>query len=72
MREVLKPDITSPSPLLIIVFIDYNAHMIASKQNKSLVCKGRGTVFFNRSFSFQASSILFYGIIISTTKMYHF
>lgn len=72
MREVPKPDITSPSPLLIMVFIDYNAHMIASTQNKSLVGKGRGIVFFNTSFSFYADSVLFYGITLTTTKMYHF
>lgn len=57
MREVLKADITSPSPLLILVFIDYNAHMIASKQNKDLVCKGRGFVFFNISVPLHADSI---------------
>lgn len=57
MREVLKADIASPSPLLILVFINYNAHMIASKQNKDLVCKGRGLVFFNISVSFHTDSI---------------
>lgn len=62
MRGALKPDITSPRPLLITVFIDYNANMIASKQNKNLVCKERGLLFFNRSFSFHAGSVLFYRI----------
>lgn len=45
-------------------------HMIASKQNKNLVCKGRGIVFFNVSFSFHTHSFLFYRSI--PKNMCHF